>query len=84
MVACGDYRTNLSPSEDLDTYEWRMPIDSVAIHPNYRGRETSWDNDIAVIRGTELEEQQFVASCQPQRIWPACWPTRGEDVHFFH
>jgi len=82
LVSCGDHVVSKEGASPEDKYEYRLPIDRVIIHPAF-GAASTFDNDIALIRFTPFQEALFGAICREQIIWPACWPTKGEDYSFW-
>jgi len=80
-VVCGDHRT--IGFNNIDSNEWRVQIQSVTIHPKYKGSSNSFDSDIATIRVSLLDEVQFSLVCRPKVIWPACLPARGEQYNLW-
>lgn len=83
QVACGDHRIAGSSPSSIDSNEWRVPIESVTLHPDYTGAATSFDSDIAIIRVSLLDEVQFSLACRPKIMWPVCLPARGESYSWW-
>ena len=83
LVACGDHLAPLQGSEVLgeDSHEWRMAVEEVIFHPSYRGIQDNYNNDVAIIRGSEQQELLLSQQCSQGSIWPACLPTKGRAVH---
>jgi len=77
-VACGDHRATLyNPIND--TNEFRLKIERVTVHPDYKGSANSFDSDVSTIHVSDLTELQFSRVCQRKVVWPACLPSRGES-----